>query len=102
MDSNHTAKPAKNDNGDAMTIKRDAEEAGTRFRAPFVVGSEISALGSIDGKLEGCKKSARFADFGFSHALTRAVGWRLAPELREPSGTIRHKTRLNLPKESTG
>ena len=48
-------KALRDENGNAITTKRDAEEARAKLMAPFTVADEASALESIRGKLEGRK-----------------------------------------------
>ena len=49
------SKALRDDKGDAITSRREAEEAQTKVMAPFVVADEAAALESIVGKLEGRK-----------------------------------------------
>ena len=49
------SKALRDDNGEAITTRREAEEAQTKVMAPFVVADEATALQSIVGKLEGRK-----------------------------------------------
>src|SRR5262249_10917424 len=42
-------------NGNAITTKREAEEARQKLMSPFAVADEAAALESIVGKLEGRK-----------------------------------------------
>jgi integrase len=49
------SKALRDDKGEAITTRREAEEATTKFMAPFVVADETAALESIAGKLEGRK-----------------------------------------------
>lgn len=45
----------RDDNGQPITTKREAEEAQAKVMAPFAVADEAAALESIVGKLEGRK-----------------------------------------------
>jgi integrase len=49
------SKSLRDEQGNAITIKRDAEEARQKIMAPFTVGDETAALESIVGKLAGRK-----------------------------------------------
>ena len=49
------SKALRDDNGNAITTKRDAEEARQKVMAPFAVADEATALQSIVGKLAGRK-----------------------------------------------
>src|SRR2546425_157928 len=49
------AKALRDENGNPITTKREAEEARQRVMAPFAVADEAAALESIVGKLEGRK-----------------------------------------------
>ena len=49
------SKALRDENGKAITTKRDAEEAQRKLMAPFAVADEAAALESIVGKLEGRK-----------------------------------------------
>lgn len=49
------SKALRDSNGEPISNRRDAEEAKTKFMAPFTVADEASALESIAGKLEGRK-----------------------------------------------
>lgn len=49
------SKALRDDNGNPITARREAEEAKQKIMAPFVVGDEAAALESIVGKLEGRK-----------------------------------------------
>src|SRR5580704_10500190 len=57
------SKALRDEAGQPITIKRDAEEAQTKMMAPFAVASEAEALESIAGKLEGRRAElAKFED----------------------------------------
>ena len=47
------SKALRDENGNAVTIKREAEKAKDKLLAPFATGSEVDVLESIAGKLEG-------------------------------------------------
>lgn len=49
------SKALRDENGNAITTKREAEEARAKVMAPFTVADETAALESIVGKLEGRK-----------------------------------------------
>lgn len=49
------SKALRDDSGNAITTKREAEEAQVKLMAPFAVGDETAALESIVGKLAGRK-----------------------------------------------
>ncbi|MGO9203276.1 MAG: tyrosine-type recombinase/integrase [Limisphaerales bacterium] len=49
------SKALRDENGNAITTKRQAEEARQKVMAPFTVADEAAALESIVGKLEGRK-----------------------------------------------
>ena len=49
------SKALRDDNGNPVTTKREAEEARIKLMAPFTVADETAALESIAGKLEGRK-----------------------------------------------
>ena len=49
------SKALRDDNGNPVTAKREAEEARQKVMAPFTVADETAALESIVGKLEGRK-----------------------------------------------
>jgi integrase len=49
------SKALRDDNGEAITSKREAEEAKAKVMAPFTVADEAAALESIVGKLAGRK-----------------------------------------------
>jgi integrase len=49
------AKALRDDNGNPITTRREADEARQKVMAPFVVADEAAALESIAGKLEGRK-----------------------------------------------
>jgi Phage integrase, N-terminal SAM-like domain len=48
-------KALRDENGNAITNKRDAEQAKDKLMAPFAAGNEADALESIAGKLGGRK-----------------------------------------------
>jgi hypothetical protein len=48
-------KALRDENGNAITTKREAEKARDTLLAPFAATSEVDALASIAGKLEGRK-----------------------------------------------
>ncbi len=57
------SKALRDDAGKAISTCREAEEATTKFMAPFAVADETAALESIAGKLEGRKADlAQFQD----------------------------------------
>ena len=57
------SKALRDDNGNPITNKREAEEARAKLMAPFAVADEAAALESIVGKLEGRKAElARLED----------------------------------------
>src|SRR5260370_19099437 len=57
------SKALRDENGNAVTTKREAEEARAKLMAPFAVADEAAALESIVGKLEGRKSElAKFED----------------------------------------
>src|SRR4051812_13718107 len=45
----------RDDNGNGVTTRREAEEARQKIMAPFTVADEASALESMVGKLQGRK-----------------------------------------------
>src|ERR1051326_8447759 len=47
------SKALRDETGNAITNKREAEEARQKLMAPFAVATEAEALESIAGKLEG-------------------------------------------------
>ena len=49
------SKALRDDDGNPVTTKREAEEARIKLMAPFTVADETAALESIAGKLEGRK-----------------------------------------------
>jgi integrase len=49
------ARALRDENGNAITTRREAEETRQKIMAPFVVADEAAALESIAGKLEGRK-----------------------------------------------
>src|SRR5205809_7758750 len=57
------SKALRDENGNAITTKREAEEARQKVMAPFAVGDDAAALESIVGKLQGRKAElAEWAD----------------------------------------
>src|SRR5258706_10724258 len=49
------SKALRDDDGNAITTRREAEEARQKVMAPFTVADEAAALESIVGKLQGRK-----------------------------------------------
>jgi integrase len=75
-------------NGQAITTRREAEEARDKFMAPFVVATEAEALESIVGKLEGRKAELAKLEDQQNPPLTIGQAWTvyLASPNRPDSG----------------
>jgi integrase len=69
------SKALRDENGQPITTKREAEEARQKVMAPFVVGDETAALESIVGKLEGRKAELAKWEDQQNPALPLARAW---------------------------
>lgn len=69
------SKALRDDNGQPITSKREAEEARDRFMAPLAVADEAEVLQSIAGQLEGRKAELVAWDEKQNPALPLAHAW---------------------------
>jgi integrase len=77
------SKALRDQSGDPITTKREAEEARQRLMAPFAVASEAEALESIVGKLEGRKAELAKLEHQLHPPLAITAAW--AEFLASPS-----------------
>src|SRR5437762_14182612 len=69
------SKALRDEDGNPITTKRDAEEAKLKLMAPFVVADEAAALESIVGKLEGRKAELAEWEDHQNPPLPISQGW---------------------------
>ena len=69
------SKALRDNNGNPITSKREAEEARAKVMAPFTVGDEAAALESIVGKLAGRKAELAKLEDEQNPALTIRQAW---------------------------
>jgi integrase len=69
------SKALRDANGNAITTKRDAEEARLRIMAPFAVADEATALESIVGKLAGRKAEIAMWEDKQNPPLSLRLAW---------------------------
>jgi integrase len=69
------SKALRDENGNAITAKREAEEARQKVMAPFTVADEAAALESIVGKLEGRKAELAKWEDQQNPPLSLALAW---------------------------
>src|SRR5215831_7058893 len=65
----------RDDNGQPITTKRDAEEARAKVMAPFAVADEVKALESLTGQLAGRKEEVAKWEDKQNPPLTLAQAW---------------------------
>jgi integrase len=82
------SKALRDDQGHAITTRREAEEAQTKFMATFTVADEATALESIAAKLDGRKAELARLDAQANPATAIATAWAdyLAAPNRPDSG----------------
>src|SRR5947209_7717797 len=82
------SKALRDDNGNLITTKREAEEARRKLMAPFSVADEAAALESMVGKLAGRKAEVAKWEDEQNPALPIAQAWStfLASPNRPDSG----------------
>ncbi len=69
------SKALRDEDGRAVTTKREAEEARRRWMSPFAVASETEVLQTIAGRLEGRKAELALLDDRQNPPVTLAEAW---------------------------
>ena len=69
------SKALRNEHGESITTRREAEEARRKLMAPFAVSSETEALQSIVGRLEGRKAELAKLEDQKNPPLALSAAW---------------------------
>jgi integrase len=75
IDGKVFSKSLRDESGNPITSKREAEEARAKLMAPFLVADETAALESIVGKLQGRKAELARLEDETNPPLTIAHAW---------------------------